>query len=73
MTEGETPRVLVVDYPEDRRRRLASLFDTRRPRTGVAIVGSPAIDAATSTILVDLDRVIRPQGAANDLGAFEYF
>lgn len=34
---------------------------------------SPAIDAATSTILLDLDRVIRPQGVANDLGAFEYF
>jgi hypothetical protein len=34
---------------------------------------SPAIDAATSSIVLDLDRVIRPQGAANDLGAFEYF
>lgn len=34
---------------------------------------SPAVDAATSGILHDLDRVIRPQGAANDLGAFEHY
>jgi len=36
--------------------------------------GSPAIDlaAASSTVQVDFDGTPRPQGAANDVGAFEY-
>lgn len=34
---------------------------------------SPAIDAASSSIGLDLDRVTRPKGAANDIGAFEHF
>lgn len=35
--------------------------------------GSPAIDhGITTTIMADFDGVLRPQGTAFDLGAFEY-
>ena len=35
--------------------------------------GSPAIDAASSSITLDLDHALRPNGVANDLGAFERY
>ncbi len=53
--------------------RLAPLGNFGGPtKTMLPLAGSPAVDAATgSTVAVDQRNVVRPQGAARDLGSVE--
>ena len=68
---GDTEAWIVVPVNDH---GLTSLADNGGPtRTHALLASSPAVDAATEcTVTVDQRYVSRPQGAACDIGAFEF-